>query len=47
VDTVIVFSGDDDDKLRRDKYTGENAKANEYQFRRVELEDVVSAHFLT
>jgi hypothetical protein len=32
VDTVIVFFGDDDDKLRRDKYTSENAKAMSTSF---------------
>jgi nucleoside-diphosphate-sugar epimerase len=42
--TSRFFPEEDDDKLKREKYTGENAKANEYLFRRVELEDVVSAH---
>ena len=42
--TSRFFPEEDDDKLKREKYTGENAKANEYLFRRVELEDVVGAH---
>jgi len=42
--TSRFFPEDDDDKMKREQYTGENAKANEYLFRRVELEDVVSAH---
>ncbi|MFC1702814.1 NAD-dependent epimerase/dehydratase family protein [Pseudomonadota bacterium] len=42
--TSRFFPEEDDDKLKRDKYDDENAKANEYLFRRVELEDVVSAH---
>lgn len=42
--TSRFFPEEDDDKLKREKYSGENAKANEYLFRRVELEDVVSAH---
>ena len=42
--TSRFFPEEDDDKLKREKYTGENAKTNEYLFRRVELEDVVGAH---
>ena len=42
--TSRFFPEEDDDKLKREKYAGENAKANEYLFCRVELEDVVSAH---
>jgi len=42
--TSRFFPEEDDYKLKREKYAGENAKANEYLFRRVELEDVVSAH---
>lgn len=42
--TSRFFPEEDDDKLKRDQYDGENAKANEFLFRRVELEDVVSAH---
>ena len=41
--TSRFFPEEDDDKLKREKYAGENAKANEYLFRRVELEDVVGA----
>ena len=43
--TSRFFPEEDDDKLKREKYAGENAKASEFLFRRVELEDVVSAHF--
>ncbi|NNL00350.1 MAG: NAD(P)-dependent oxidoreductase, partial [Xanthomonadales bacterium] len=42
--TSRFFPEEDDDKLKRDKYSDDNAKANEFLFRRVELEDVVSAH---
>jgi UDP-glucose 4-epimerase len=42
--TSRFFPEEDDDKLKRDSYAGDNAKANEFLFRRVELEDVVSAH---
>ena len=42
--TSRFFPEEDDDRLKREKYAGDNAKANEYLFRRVELEDVVSAH---
>lgn len=42
--TSRFFPEEDDDKLKRDQYGEENAKANEYLFRRVELEDVVAAH---
>lgn len=42
--TSRFFPEEDDDKLKRDSYDGDNAKANEFLFRRVELEDVVSAH---
>ena len=42
--TSRFFPEEDDDKLKRDNYDEKNAKANEYLFRRVELEDVVSAH---
>ncbi len=42
--TSRFFPEEDDDKLKRDSYTAENTKANEFLFRRVELEDVVSAH---
>ena len=42
--TSRFFPEEDDDKLKRDNYDEKNAKANEFLFRRVELEDVVSAH---
>lgn len=42
--TSRFFPEDDDDKLKREAFDEKNAKANEYLFRRVELEDVVSAH---
>ena len=35
---------DDDDLLKRQNYDHDNLKANEFLFRRIELEDVVSAH---
>ena len=42
--TSRFFPEEDDDSLKREKYSDDNAKANEFLFRRVELEDVVSAH---
>jgi len=42
--TSRFFPEEDDDKSKREDYTGNNTKANEFLFRRVELEDVVSAH---
>lgn len=42
--TSRFFPEEDDDKLKRESYYEENTKANEFLFRRVELEDVVSAH---
>ena len=42
--TSRFFPEEDDDRQKREKYSNENAKANEHLFRRVELEDVVSAH---
>ena len=42
--TSRFFPEEDDSKVMRDAYSGENAKANEFLFRRVELEDVVGAH---
>ncbi len=42
--TSRFFPEEDDDKLKRDQFNEENAKANEFLFRRVELEDVVAAH---
>jgi nucleoside-diphosphate-sugar epimerase len=42
--TSRFFPEEDDDKLKRENFDDDNAKANEFLFRRVELEDVVSAH---
>lgn len=44
--TSRFFPEEDDDRGRREAYADDNLKANEYLFRRVELEDVVSAHLL-
>ncbi|MEL6871054.1 MAG: NAD(P)-dependent oxidoreductase [Pseudomonadota bacterium] len=42
--TSRFFPEDDDDKNSRDAFTGDNLKLNELLFRRVDVEDVVSAH---
>ena len=42
--TSRFFPEHDDNKTVRETYSDENAKLNEYLFRRVDLEDVVSAH---
>lgn len=42
--TSRFFPEEDDNSLNRENYADENAKANEFLFRRVELEDVVNAH---
>ena len=42
--TSRFFPEEDDDKLKRARYDDNNSKANEFLFRRAELEDVVSAH---
>ena len=42
--TSRFFPEEDDNELIRKNYDDDNAKANEFLFRRVELEDVVSAH---
>ena len=42
--TSRFFPEEDDNKTVRDAYSDENAKANEFLFRRVDIEDVVSAH---
>jgi len=42
--TSRFFPEEDDDSLKRAEFGEDNTKANEYLFRRVELEDVVSAH---
>jgi UDP-glucose 4-epimerase len=40
------FPEEDDDRAVRDAYADANAKANEFLYRRIDIEDVVSAHFL-
>lgn len=42
--TSRFFPEPDDNKAARDAFLDENLKVNEYLFRRVDLEDVVSAH---
>jgi nucleoside-diphosphate-sugar epimerase len=44
--TSRFFPEEDDDEAMRLAYEEENAKANEFLYRRVEIEDVVSAHLL-
>ena len=44
--TSRFFPEPDDDKSVRAAFADENQKVNEYLFRRVDLEDVVSAHLL-
>lgn len=44
--TSRFFPEDDDDPTKRDAYEGDNLKANEYLYRRVAIEDAVSAHLL-
>lgn len=44
--TSRFFPEEDDDKAKRRAYDNDNAKANEFLFRRVDLEDIVSAHLL-
>jgi len=44
--TSRFFPEEDDDKRTRELYTDENVKANEFLYRRVDIEDVVSAHLL-
>lgn len=44
--TSRFFPEPDDDKRVREAYADDNSKANEYLFRRVDIEDVVSAHLL-
>jgi nucleoside-diphosphate-sugar epimerase len=43
--TSRFFPEADDNKAIRESYTDDNLKVNEFLYRRVELEDVVSAHF--
>jgi UDP-glucose 4-epimerase len=44
--TSRFFPEEDDDPVARKAYADDNAKANEYLFRRVAIEDVVDAHLL-
>jgi len=44
--TSRFFPEVDDNRVVRETYADDNAKANEYLFRRVDIEDVVSAHVL-
>lgn len=44
--TSRFFPEEDDNRMIRQLYSDTNAKANEYLYRRVDLEDVVTAHLL-
>ena len=44
--TSRFFPEEDDSQSMRDDYDDKNAKANEFLFRRVDIEDVVTAHLL-
>ena len=44
--TSRFFPEEDDNKAQRQAYADANIKANEFLFRRVELEDVINAHLL-
>ncbi|HYR43635.1 MAG TPA: NAD(P)-dependent oxidoreductase [Terriglobia bacterium] len=44
--TSRFFPEQDDNSARRQAYDDDNIKANEFLYRRVEIEDVVSAHLL-
>ena len=44
--TSRFFPEEDDNRRVREAYSDDNAKANEYLCRRVDIEDVVSAHLL-
>jgi len=44
--TSRFFPEEDDNRRIRENYSDENVKANEYLYRRVDIEDVVSAHLL-
>jgi UDP-glucose 4-epimerase len=44
--TSRFFPEEDDDKAVREAYADDNLKANEYLFRRVDLEDAVTAHLV-
>lgn len=43
---AFFFAEEDDDPATRQAYGDDNVKVNEYLYRRVDLEDVVSAHLL-
>jgi UDP-glucose 4-epimerase len=44
--TSRFFPEEDDDEFTRTSYISDNVKANEFLFRRVDIEDVVGAHML-
>jgi nucleoside-diphosphate-sugar epimerase len=44
--TSRFFPEEDDNQVTRETYAADNVKANEFLFRRVDLEDAVSAHLL-
>jgi nucleoside-diphosphate-sugar epimerase len=44
--TSRFFPEEDDNREVRDAYSDDNVKANEFLYRRVEIEDVVTAHLL-
>ncbi len=44
--TSRFFPEEDDNQAVREAFSDENAKANEYLYRRVDIEDVVTAHLL-
>jgi nucleoside-diphosphate-sugar epimerase len=44
--TSRFFPEEDDNQQTRQNYEDDNVKANEFLYRRVDLEDVVSAHLL-
>jgi UDP-glucose 4-epimerase len=43
---LAIFPEEDDNEVTRETYAADNARANEFLFRRVDLEDAVSAHLL-
>mgnify|MGYP003693931179 CR=1 FL=1 len=44
--TSRFFPEEDDNRAVREAYTDANVKTNEFLYRRVDIEDVVSAHLL-
>ncbi len=44
--TSRFFPEEDDNSIVRSEFSGDNSKASEFLFRRVELQDVVTAHLL-